>query len=269
MLGRCWRWIAVGCAWGAAAASLRAETVTIGAEDDWPPYSYRVPGQAEPEGLTPRLVRQAFASQGVSVRFRMLPFARCMLEAEKGVVVACFNATRTTSNEALYHWHPTPMFEEELAIFARSRTEGSAAPAPARQLGQDDLRGHSVGLTVGYTYPTSLMTDPDIRRKQATSDGNLLHMVAAGRVDYILVNALPAWYRLQAEPTLQGQVRRVGRVRMDGFWLAFTRARPEGERLSRSFERGLQAMRRSGEHQRMLDDLRRQWVPASAAKGQP
>lgn len=266
MFARCLRWIAVWCALGAGTASPRAETITIGAEDDWPPYSYRVAGQDEPQGLTPRLVRQAFASQGVSVRFRTLPFARCMLEAERGTVMACFNASRTAANQSRYHWHPTPMFEEELAIFARRSPDTSP---PMRQLGQDDLRGSSVGITVGYTYPTSFMTDARIQRKQATSDGNLLHMLAAGRVDYIVANTLPTWYRLRAEPGLQTQVQRVGRINMDGFWLGFTRARPEGERLAQTFERGLQVLRRSGEHQRMLAELRRQWEPASAAKGQP
>ena len=263
MLGRCWWWLAVCCALGAGSVSLRAETITIGAEDDWPPYSYRVRGQHEPQGLTPRLVRQAFASQGVSVRFRVLPFARCMLEAQKGIVVACFNASRTAANEHAYHWHPTPMFEEELAIFARRSPDTST---PMRQLGHEDLRGSNVGITVGYTYPTSVMNDPRIQLKPATSDGNLLHMLAAGRVDYILVNALPTWYRLQIDPALGRQVQRVGRVSVDGFWLVFTRAKPEGERLAHVFEQGLLAMRRSGEHQRMLAELHRQWAPAPAAK---
>ena len=266
MSGRCLRWIAVWCALGASSAMPRAETITIGAEDDWPPYSYRVAGQAEPQGLTPRLVRQAFASQGVSVRFRVLPFARCMMEAEKGTLVACFNVSRTAANQALYHWHPTPMFEEELAIFARRSPDTSP---PMRPLEQDDLRGSSVGITVGYTYPTTFMTDPRIQRKPATSDGHLLHMLAAGRVDYVVVNALPAWYRLQIDPRLQGQVQRVGRVSIDGFWLGFTRATPEGERLAQVFEQGLQAMRRSGEHQRMLAELRQQWEPRPSGKGRP
>lgn len=271
MLGRCCRWIAVWCALSAGTALPRAETasqpITIGAEDDWPPYSYRVPGQDEPQGLTPHLVRRAFATQGVSVRFRIMPFARCMLEAEKGAVMGCFNASRTAANEALYHWHPTPMFEEELAIFARR----SATP-PARELGLADLRGRSVGITVGYTYATEFMTDPDIRRQQATSDGNLLHMLAAGRVDYIAVNTLPTWYRLHSDLALQGRVQRVGRISIDGFWLGFTRARPEGERLAQVFEQGLQALRRSGEQQRMLAELRRQWEPrppAATGKARP
>ena len=244
-----------------AGSSLCAETVLIGAEDDWPPYSHRVAGKSEPEGLTPRLVRQAFASQGIAVQFRTLPFARCMLEAERGTVAGCFNATRTSANQARYHWHATPMFEEELAIFARRSPD--AAP-PMRALTQDDLRGSSVGITVGYTYPTSFMTDPRIQRKPATSDGNLLHMLAAGRVDYILVNTLPTWHRLHGEPALAGRVQRVGRIRVDGFWVAFTRAKPDGERLAQVFESGLQSIRRSGEHQRMLDELQRQWAPPAS-----
>lgn len=269
MLGRCWRWFALWCAWCAwcaAPACLRAETVTIGAEDDWPPYSYRVEGQSEPQGLTPKLVRQAFATQGVSVRYRVMPFARCMLEAERGTVTACFNASRTATNEAHYHWHPTPMFQEELGIFARRSADG--AP-PARQLDQGDLKDRRVGITVGYTYPSSLLDDPRIQFKQVTSDAHLLNMLAAGRVDYVLLNTLPAWYRMHFAPQLEGKVQRVGRVGIDGFWLAFTRAKPEGERLAQTFERGLQALHKSGEQQRMIDELRRRWEPKAPRKAAP
>lgn len=264
MLGRSCRWIVVLCAFGASQATLRAETVTVGAEDDWPPYTYRVVGEEEPQGLSPQLVRLAFGSQGVTVRFRTMPFARCMHEAEKGTVMACFNATRTSGNEARYHWHPTPLFEEELAIFARRGQQGGGRK-PA--LTQADLRGRSVGITVGYTYPTEFMNDPLILRKPANSDAHLLHMLAAGRVDHILLNTIPAWYRLRSETALQGQVERVGRIRVDGFWLAFTRAKPEGERLAQVFERGVQSLMRSGEHQRILNDFRRQWTPVASDGG--
>lgn len=252
MFGRCLRWVAVWCALGASSAMPRAETITIGAEDDWPPYSYRVAGQTEPQGLTPRLVRQAFASQGVSVRFRVVPFARCMMEAEKGTLVACFNVSRTAANQALYHWHPTPMFEEELAIFARRSPDTSP---PMRQLGLDDLHGSSVGITVGYTYPTDFMRDPAIRRIEATSDRSLLRMLAAGRVDHALVNTLPAYHRVAHVPELQGRVARVGSLRVDGFWLSFSKAHADGARLAGVFEQGLQSLRRSGEHARLLASL--------------
>lgn len=266
MLCRCLRWIVAWSALALFQVASHAETITVGAEDDWPPYTYRVAGQDEPQGFTPVLVRQAFASQGVTVRFRTMPFARCMHEAAKGSVVACFNASRTADNTARYHWHPTPLFEEELSIFARSHPSGAAS---RRELTMADLRGSRVGITVGYTYPTDFMNDPRIDRKLANSDEHLLHMLAAGRVDHILLNTVPAWYRLRAEPGLQRRVERVGRIRIDGFWLAFSRARPEGERLAQVFERGLQHMRRTGEHQRALSALRRQWAPPATVSQAP
>lgn len=243
---------------GLGSAEPGANTLVIGAEDDWPPYSHSVAGLAEPQGLAPRLVRLAFETQGVSVRYRSLPFARCLLEARLGKVAGCFNVTRTEANANDFHWHATPMFEEELAIFGRAAARRSSSDA---LLGLGDLVGRSVGITVGYTYPPAFMNDPRIVRRQATSDLSLLRMLAAGHVDFVLINTLPAAYRLAAEPALQGKVIRVGVIRQDGFWLAFSKAHPDSESLAQTFERGLQALRKDGRHERMLSDWRRQWRP--------
>ena len=79
-----WSWV-FACAWSAGLpTSLRAETVTVGAEDAWAPYAYAMAGQSEPQGLAPQLVRAAFETQGVQVRFKVLPFSRCLHEAEVG-----------------------------------------------------------------------------------------------------------------------------------------------------------------------------------------
>ncbi|MBH1987155.1 MAG: transporter substrate-binding domain-containing protein [Burkholderiales bacterium] len=247
-----WGWCLGWCVFAAPLA--HAETITVAAEDDWPPYSHAQPGTSEPQGVAPRIVRAAFKTQGIDVRFVVLPFARCLMEAEKGRVVGCFNVTRTRANENTFIWHPTPMFEEELAIFGRVDAEH---PAPARSLSQADLRGRSVGITVGYTYPTDFMRDPAIRRIEATSDRSLLRMLAAGRVDHALVNTLPAYHRVAHVPELQGRVARVGSLRVDGFWLSFSKAHADGARLAGVFEQGLQSLRRSGEHARLMATLPR------------
>jgi len=243
-----WLWV-FACAWSTGLlAPLHAETVTVGAEDDWAPYSYAMAGQVEPQGLAPRLVRAAFQTQGVHVRFKVLPFSRCLHDAEIGRLVGCFDTTRTEGNSDSFHWHPTPLFREELGIFGRS-------DAPARELTSADLVGHSVGITVGYTYPTEFMHHPGIRRHVAVSDANLLRMLAGGRVDYILINTLPAHHHLQHMPELQGKVKRVGALYMDSFWLSFSKVHPDGLRLSMVFEKGLQALKASGQYQRMLADI--------------
>jgi len=82
-------------------------------------------------------------------------------------------------------------------------------------------------------------------------------MLHAGRVEYILINTAPAWLRVSTQPAIRDSIARVGVISQDGFWVAFTRAKPEGERLAQRFDQGLAALRASGRLAAMQADLRR------------
>ncbi|OYV02299.1 MAG: transporter [Burkholderiales bacterium PBB5] len=234
----------------AATAPATAQTVTIAGEDDWAPYSSVPRGGSTPVGLAVDIVREAFAAQGVTVVFVGVPFPRCMFLAKTGQVDGCFNATLVADLRDDYHWHPTPMFVEELAIFGRKdsgRTDMTLAA----------LEGHRVGYTIGYTYPLAFRQNPRILKAAAKSDRQLLEMLDARRVDYILINTAPAWLRLADMPEVRKRVERVGVISQDGFWVAFSRVLPEGERRAAQFEQGLAALRASGRLQAMQVELHR------------
>ncbi len=224
---------------GPASALPAAQTITVAAEDDWAPYSFVAPGQTQPQGLAVDIVREAFATQGIEVRFVGVPFTRCMFLARTGQVAGCFNVTQIADLRDLYLFHATPMFHEELAIFGR---KGSART----NLGLADLEGKRVGFTLGYTYPTAFRQNPRIDKIIAKTDQQLLNLLAAGRVDYILAFSVPTWLRLSTQPGLHAAIERVGVISQDGVWLAFTRADPQGEQLAARFEQGLAALRASG-----------------------
>jgi polar amino acid transport system substrate-binding protein len=233
-----------GLALSLATALASAAPLVIAVEDDWPPFATaeREGGERVAKGLAVELVRAAFETQGIEVQFQPVPFARCMLLARSSRVLGCFNATQTLENRGQYLWHEPPMFVEELAIYGRQAGLG-------RDLAAADLRGRRVGVTNGYTYPTSVMQDPAIERHTATSDAALLRMLAADRVDYILINHTPAQLRLQADATLRAAgIRRVGRISLDGFWLAFSIAHPQGAEMAARFGDGLQRLRRNGQY---------------------
>ncbi|MBB6340587.1 polar amino acid transport system substrate-binding protein [Pseudomonas fluvialis] len=215
-----------------------AERILIAAEDDWPPYSARQADSPEPAGFTPALVREIFARRDIAVEFITVPFSRCLHYAQTGYAVACFNVTITDANRDQYYWHPTPMFHEGLAIFAR---RGRFQP----ELSGKDLQGHRVGITNAYTYPSDFMQNPKIERAVARSDANLLNMLIKGRVDFIIMNSLPGQLRI-LEEKLGPQIERVGMISLDGFWLSFSRNHPDGERLSKIFEEELVRLMASG-----------------------
>ncbi|MGQ0596821.1 substrate-binding periplasmic protein [Aquabacterium sp.] len=235
-------------------SAMATEVVTVAAEDDWAPYSSMRADRSGPEGLAPALVKAAFKTQDVEVQFQVVPFSRCLHYAEKGTVVGCFDTTRTEANKDLFYWHPTPLFREELGIFGR-------ADAPSRELTQKDLEGQTVGVTIGYTYPTDFMQNPRITKLSAASDGNLVKMLVAKRVNYILLNTMPGYYRIKYEPALKGQIKRVGAIRLDSFWVSFSRAHPDGKRMSEVFEKGLQAIKANGEYDRMMQAFKQELQP--------
>ncbi|MFN5047702.1 substrate-binding periplasmic protein [Roseateles sp.] len=234
----------------AAPAQPTAEIVLAG-EDDWPPYSSASTAepQAAPVGFAVDLVRAVFASQGLTVKIISVPFARCMLYAKTGQVAGCFNATITDDNRGDYVWHQPAMFEEELSIYGRVEETAS-------EMRLSDLRGKRVAYTNGYTYPSEFMHDSRIQKFSAVSDTALIRMLLSRRVDYILLNRTPGSMRIDNTPEFRGRVRRTGIVSMDGFWLAFSKQHPQGERLALQFGQGLSQMRRDGSYQRMLDEFR-------------
>jgi len=247
-------WVAFLSASICCAGALAAEVVTVAAEDDWAPYSSAGPDPHSPQGLAPKLVAAAFKTQDIQVRYVVLPFARCLHYADKGTVVGCFDTSRTQANKDHYYWHPTPLFQEEVGIFGRS-------DAPAHEMSAKDLEGYTVGITVGYTYPASFMDNTRIVKLSAVSDSNLLKMLVARRVDYILLNTQPGYYRLQHEPSLRGQIKRVGAIGVDSFWVSFSRTHPDGKRLCDTFEKGMQALKHSGDYDRMMADFRKTLKP--------
>ncbi|MFU1553279.1 substrate-binding periplasmic protein [Aeromonas sp. A04] len=238
-------WLAVALSLGISSAW--AAPVLIAAEDDWAPYCALNKETGQPEGLAPDLVKAIFAVEGIAVEFRTIPFARCMHEAKSDKVLGCFDATITEENRYQYYWHETPMFEEDLAIFA-------LASEPRRYLKLTSLEQKTVGITLGYTYPTDFMENPRITRFQAKSDTQIIEMLVRGRVDYILMNEMPGYLKIQ-QKQLTGRVVKVGKLSTDGFWLAFSRAHPQGEAMARRFEEGLQKIKNNGTYEALVRDF--------------
>lgn len=223
--------------------------ITIAAEDDWPPYSYRKPGTDEVEGFTPDLVREAFRLKGVEVKFLVVPYSRCMNLVKTGKVLACFNTNRNEEIRPDYHWHETPLFIEGVSYFTLSDFQG-------KDLQAEDLEGSTVGVTTGYAYSPKFMRNEKIRKFEANSDDHLLKMLIARRIDFALINTLPGQLRINADPAYAGKIKPVGVLSVHGFFVNFSKADPDGKAMADLLESGLQELKASGRYDKLYAEFR-------------
>ncbi|GAB2879666.1 hypothetical protein GCM10027277_56080 [Pseudoduganella ginsengisoli] len=144
-----------------ATAAHAADTIVIGAEDDWYPYAGTV--DTKPKGMAVDIVRQAFQKAGVAVQLQSMPYARCMEEAKAGRIFGCFDAARNSVLEPQYLWHAKPLFIARINVYANK-------DAADKGLTVKNLEGKTVAVTQDYEYGEAFDTNSKINRVVSKHD---------------------------------------------------------------------------------------------------
>jgi polar amino acid transport system substrate-binding protein len=107
-----------------------------------------------------------------------------------------------------------------------------------------DLSGRTIGLVRGYTYPDlrELFDRGIVHRSDAVSETQLMAMLAAGRMDQILINKAVAQYNMLLTPRYRDFV--VGDVL--GSFDVSMRVHPNKKDLLPKLDEAILAMKRSG-----------------------
>jgi polar amino acid transport system substrate-binding protein len=233
---------------GALLCSLygNAAAITIGAENDWYPYSAVRDGK--PAGMAVDIVRAAYAAAGVQVELVSLPYARCMKLTEANKLAGCFDTLRNPLLENRYLWHKQPLFRGRIDIYA-------PMSAPDVPVTLADLRGKLIAVTDGYDYGAQFDGDKTMRRDMGDSDLFALRKLAAGRVDYALVYDRIVSSTLREHPELDGQFKSVGTLIEPDIYISFARRFPDVKSAIALFDAGMEKIRASGEY----DQITQRW----------
>ncbi|WP_426340033.1 substrate-binding periplasmic protein [Pseudoduganella sp. S-14] len=107
-----------------------------------------------------------------------------------------------------------------------------------------DLSGRTIGLVRGYTYPDlrELFDSGLVHRADAVSEAQLMAMLAAGRMDQILINKAVAQYNMLVVPKYREFV--LGDVL--GSFDVSMRIHPNKKALLPELDEAILAMKRSG-----------------------
>lgn len=224
-----------------------AETITIGAEDRWLPYSGVIDGK--PTGYTHDLVRAAFAAVKVDVKFESLPYARCMMLTKMGKLLACFNTTRSVMVEADYLWSKRPMFQSAIRIYAR-------ADHQERNLQVADLEGKQVIVTHAYEYGDAFDMNKKILHDDTPDDRSGFRKLAAGRAPYALAfERVFAMLSKDYPNEFKDKFVAVGLVTTADLYTVFSKTFPDSRHYLALFEQGFDIIRSNGQ----LAEIERRW----------
>ncbi|MCU9946432.1 substrate-binding periplasmic protein [Pseudomonas sp. PDM13] len=225
------------------AASL-AETLQIGAEDDWYPFTAFRDGAVR--GMSVEIVQAAFAAADTPVELVPYPYSRCMQLALQGKLAGCFNTAPDARIAEAYRLPRHPLFRDDILLWSRV---DKAAPVDDLQR----LEGARVAVTIGYEYGAPFEALRGLERVPVRKDINGFLMLQHGRVDYVVAYRATTAELLREYPELVGAFQAVGTVHRPELFLSFSRRAPGAEQLLQRFDQGMQRIQEDGRYQAILD----------------
>lgn len=149
------------------------------ATEDWPPYAYSENGVMA--GYSVEILNAVFGGMGVKAVMNQYPWARAQKMALDGEADALFNASFKQERADQCYYPVEALTTCRYVLFIRAKDAGTL-----RFSSLEDLMGHKVGVTRGYSYSTEFL---DFLRErglmaEANKDEVGFQLLAGGRIDF-------------------------------------------------------------------------------------
>lgn len=226
------------------------ETLRIGAEDDWYPYTAYRDGKVQ--GMSVDIVKAAFSASETPIELMPYPYSRCMQMAHDGQLAACFNTSPDSRIDSDFLIPAEPLFSDDILLWANR--EGASNQQSA------SLAGRKVAVTIGYEYGPRLDDNQQVIRVPVRRDLSGFLMLQHGRVDFVAAYRGTAKELFHENPELQGRFVPVATLHRPKLYLSFSRHHPDATELLERFERGMRIIHGNGRYRQILD----QWQHGAA-----
>lgn len=229
--------IALIALWGFPAFG---ETLELGAEDAWPPYS-----NPDGTGMANDIVKAAYQAVGIGVVFNVRPYKRLEAEAKHGKFVGIFSVTRDASKEREFLWGNELLFVSQ-ALYYHHKDR------PINAKAVDELRqGERIGVILGYPYGEAFDRNDRIVKEWVRSYEQNIDKLLANRLDAIVMNDKGA-KKLLAEMRLTDQIVPAFPGMSSPQYVAFSKEHPRAEHYAKKLDEGLRIIKANGVYDRIL-----------------
>jgi|GEM_PF-2838631 len=208
----------------------------------WPPFLYE---QDPRTGLASEIVIAAFEAVDQPVEMQPTPWRRVIWMAQQGDVDGLIGVWPADDREDFIVFSE-PYYLSRIVIAYHK-------DYPPDGESQEDLAGLKVGVREGAFYGNRFMENDDIRKLPVNNDLNMLHMVAAGRLDAAVGDRLILQELIVRNPRLRENIRLTS-ASLEDVSIHFGAIRGRGDAQAKvdAFNRGLNIIRDTGSLARIL-----------------
>ena len=235
------RWVLIILCFLSSASVSSAETITLGAENDWVPYANQ-----DGTGMSNEIVRAAYKAVGIDVVFQVGPYNRLLKDVREGDILGAFNVPKEHANEAIYIFGKTPLFTA-LSAYYYNRDR----PLKAKRK-EELVNKEKVGIVFDYGYGDFFSNNDRIEKIEVRSDLLNLRKLAKGRIDATILYDKTA-KKLIKENGLTDKIEKAFDSESADIYVAFSKVVPKAQYYADKLDEGLAMIKANGTYQKILD----------------
>lgn len=243
------RHLVAGLLLGFFGTVCQAQSVCI-TNGEWPPYMGK---NLTDYGPVSAIIEQAFALEGIEVRWQFYPWARAMLAAENGQCDGTAVWSSTADRRKNFYFSQ-PITDNQTYFLYRKNS-------PFDWQSIEDLHGLSIGGTIGYDYGPAFQEAVNTGAIQITRlpDEKLgISMLLANRLDVFPIDRLVAQSILLRDFTAEQRDSLAFHplpLRTDPLYLLLSRKVAGNLTLLEHFNHGLQQLKENGTYDRLMSRI--------------
>jgi len=218
-----------------------AETIILGAENDWIPYSNH-----DGTGMANEIVLAAYEAVGIDVKLQVGPYNRLLKMVRNGEILGAFNVPKERSNEKEYIFGRTPIFAAFSAYYYNVEEPLSATRK------EELVNGEKVGVVFDYGYGEFFSNNDRVTKIKVRSDLLNLRKLAKGRIDATILYDKTA-QKLIRENGLADKILKAFDSETAQIYVAFSKVFPKAQYYADKLDEGLAIIKANGTYKKIMD----------------
>ncbi|MBF0118824.1 MAG: transporter substrate-binding domain-containing protein [Desulfobacterales bacterium] len=217
---------------------------------DWPPYEMLENGK--PAGLATELIDAVLKEMKIEYKVEFVPWKRAEAMAKGGEADVLYSVSKKAEREEFLYYPETPLHPSTYVFFIRKADKDKL-----KFNSFDDLKGHTIGITRGYTYSDDLMKFLKEQKNsdEASSDEENFKKLEKARFNYFpceLANGISLLKKLGFADAIT-YIEKPIVEKM--YYVAFAKAskNPDIKKIVDEFNKNFKAFKEKEEYKKITD----------------